>query len=316
MLRIDELSSDRYGELAALIGATSASWQPTVDEIAQMWSSEPKHVQGLHMLAYEGDAVVGYGGAANLRYEFESGRFNFQVRVLPTHRHRGIGQALAARLDTWLHERAPEELVAQTDGREDGERFALARGFVVIERRYEQRVSPSTFDASPGAIACRDAARSCAKQNVRLVTLETLRAEGFADLERKLYELHNVVMDDEPTNLVGEPMRFEDWCEQFLAPHDPAGAIIAMYTDQLVGLTIHWPESNVILIAATGTLAAWRGRGVAKALKLASVDYARSIGLPLRTMNNAANEPILRLNQLCGFERVATFSRWQRRPAF
>lgn len=52
---------------------------------------------------------------------------------------------------------------------------------------------------------------------------------------------------------------------------------------------------------------------MAKALKQATVDYSRRMGLPLRTMNNAANDPILRLNALCGFERAGTYTRWLRR---
>jgi GNAT superfamily N-acetyltransferase len=316
VLRFEPVSDQNFGDLAQVIGASSANWRPSIDEVVDEWGSEPSHVQGIHLLAYENDVAVGYGGVSNPRHEFVPGRFNFQVRVTRDNRHRGLGQSIAANLDDWLADRHPEELVAQTDGQSEGERFTRARGFAELERRYEQRLTPSAFDTSPGAAACVAAAERCRVGGVRLVTLDALRAEGAADLERRLYELDTEVIADEPSQLGHDPMRFVDWCSEFLSSRDPSGVIIAMYAEELVGLTVHWTETEAILIATTGVVVRWRGRGVAKALKLASVEHSRRLGLPLRTMNNAANEPILRLNALCGFERVATYTRWRRRPAF
>ncbi len=234
--------------------------------------------------------------------------------MIPSRRHDGIGRELASLLDDWLRDRDPEELVAQTDGDHDGQQFARIRGFHVVERRFEQRLSTEAFDASPGAVACQAATRRCVAEGIQITTLDALRAQGAADLERRLYELETDVMADEPTALGGDPMSFEDWVNEFLLGHDPKGALIAVCAYELIALSIHWKEPKAILIATTGVRACWRGRGVAKALKLASVDYARRVGLPLRTMNNAANEPILRLNETCGFERVAIFTRWLKRP--
>ena len=310
------VNDSNYADLAAVMGATSPNWHPTVEEVALQWSSEPSHVQGIHLLAYEDGELAGYGGAANSRYELVPGRFHLQVRVLPDRRHRGLGRAIASHLDAWLHDRSPEALVGQTDGRDEGERFARARGFAQIEQRHEQRLSPSAFDASPGAAGCLAATHRCAAEGVRITTLEALRASGVANLERRLYALDTEVMADEPTALAGQQVTFEAWVEEFLSDRDPSGVVVAMHADELIGLTIHWTESAAILIATTGVSAQWRGHGIAKALKLASVEHARRVGLPLRTMNNAANEPILELNKLCGFERVATFTRWQRSPAF
>ena len=316
VLRLDVVNSSNHGDLAAVICATSLNWHPTVREVAQQWSTEPSHVQGIHLLAYEDGVVVGYGGVANSRHELVPGRFHLQVRVLPGCRHRGIGREIASHLDAWLRDRSPEALVGQTDGQYEGESFARARGFVQLEQRHEQRLSPSAFDASPGAAACLAATHRCGAEGIRITTLEALRASGVADPERRLYELDTEVMADEPTALAGHQVIFEAWVEEFLSGRDPNGVLVAMRADELVGLTVHWTESAAILIATTGVSARWRGHGIAKALKLASVEHARRVGLPLRTMNNAANEPILQLNRLCGFERVATFTRWQRSPAF
>jgi mycothiol synthase len=313
VIRIEPLGNDRFAELAAILGTTSAAFRPLAEELAEEFATEPSYVQAIHLLAYESDRAVGYAAATNPRFDFLPRRFQVQVRVLPTHRHRGIGQSLAAELDGWLAGRDIEELVAQTDGQPEGERFAIARGFEEVERRYEQRLTPAVFDASTGASTCAAATTQCEAQGVRITTLADLRLTGRLEIERELYELDTSVMADEPTGLDGGALQYEDWCEQYLGGHDPAGVLIAMHTGQFVGLVVHWTETDSILVASTGVRSTWRGRGVAKALKLASVEYCRTVGLPLRTMNNAANEPILKLNALCGFERVATYTRWLRR---
>ncbi len=52
----------------------------------------------------------------------------------------------------------------------------------------------------------------------------------------------------------------------------------------------------------TGVLPAWRGRGIATALKLAGIRYAQSHNAQrLDTQNDAVNHPMIALNQKLGF---------------
>ena len=83
-------------------------------------------------LAYDGDVLV---GNATVRPPDESGTATVIVRILPEHRRRGLGSAYLA------HELAearslPSQRIetAVLASNEDGLAFALARGFVEVDR--------------------------------------------------------------------------------------------------------------------------------------------------------------------------------------
>jgi GNAT superfamily N-acetyltransferase len=61
-----------------------------------------------------------------------------------------------------------------------------------------------------------------------------------------------------------------------------------------------------LLNSMTGVAREWRGRGLARWLKLHTIRWALERGAPeLRTFNDAVNDAILGLNRSLGF-RVAT----------
>ena len=61
---------------------------------------------------------------------------------------------------------------------------------------------------------------------------------------------------------------------------------------------------DVLWVGFTGVRREVRGRGIATALKLESIRYAREQGYrEIRTMNNALNQSMLRINEALGFRR-------------
>ena len=57
----------------------------------------------------------------------------------------------------------------------------------------------------------------------------------------------------------------------------------------------------------TGTLAAYRGRGLARFAKTDSLRRLRELGIhTVATANDATNEPMLALNESLGFREVAS----------
>jgi mycothiol synthase len=132
------------------------------------------------------------------------------------------------------------------------------------------------------------------------------------NFDEELYSLHAEVMADKPTVIQGAAMPFEAWVATSLADRDLNGIIVAMHADEMIGLSMMWTESDALLVAATGVHRDWRGKGIARALKLIGVRYAKQQQLPMRTMNASGNKSIIKLNESLGFVRVAGFTNWQR----
>ncbi len=119
-------------------------------------------------------------------------------------------------------------------------------------------------------------------------------------------------MADEPGQLESTPVSFDAWRVDFIEGHDPAGVIMAMHDDKVVGLCIHWDEAGGLLIASTGVAREWRGLGIATAMKVAGIRYALHRGKTLRAYNSAENVAVLKINDTLGFVREATVKRWHR----
>ena len=67
-----------------------------------------------------------------------------------------------------------------------------------------------------------------------------------------------------------------------------------------LSLSLAWP--TVAMHDITGVRRAWRGRGIANALKAAEIAWAKQAGYEhLETQNEERNEPIRRLNERYGY---------------
>jgi GNAT superfamily N-acetyltransferase len=88
----------------------------------------------------------------------------------------------------------------------------------------------------------------------------------------------------------------------------PEATFIAVRGDEVVGYAkLHLSEARpaVAVLDLTGVKRAWRGRGVARALKAAEIAWAKRHGYErLETANELRNAPIRHLNETFGFEPI------------
>jgi GNAT superfamily N-acetyltransferase len=87
----------------------------------------------------------------------------------------------------------------------------------------------------------------------------------------------------------------------------PDATFIAVAGDQVVGyakLAISGSRGNVAWHDLTGVRRAWRGRGIAGALKRTQINWAKANGFrQLKTHNEERNEPVQRLNRRHGYRQ-------------
>lgn len=215
------------------------------------------------------------------------------VTVLSGQRRRGAGTRLYQETSRWARERGLERIeVPVVDDDPESLAYARRRGFV--EERREKGVVLDLTRVEPPTVQ--------PPEGVEIVTW----AER-PELARGMYEVACEAYPDIPGLDDDEMEPFEDWLS-----HDMQGSgdradatFVAVAGDETVGyakfsLTAARPVSAFHDL--TGVKRAWRGRGVARALKAAQIGWAKAKGFKeLQTRNDERNAPIRRLNAEFGY---------------
>jgi GNAT superfamily N-acetyltransferase len=218
------------------------------------------------------------------------------LTVLPEHRRRGLGNALYLEASAWLAERD----VHQIDGRvsEDDEEsiaFAKRRGFEEVERNRRMVLDLTALDPLP----------IDPPERIEIVTW----AERL-DLAPGIYEVACEAFPDVP-GVDDERMEpFKDWlAHEMQGSGDlPEATFLALAGSEVVGyskFSLTAAQPTTANHDMTGVKRAWRGRGIAGALKRAQIAWAKEQGYEqLATTNELRNEPIRRLNARLGYREA------------
>ena len=212
------------------------------------------------------------------------------ITVLPPARRHGVGTALYEAVSAWARERGLATL--DTFAREEdpvGVDYALRRGFVEQSREAGLELRLEGI----GAPAVEP------PEGVEIVTL-TERA----DLANPLYDVALESFPDIPGAEDDERRPLEHWVQHHLyAPGHETW--IAVAQDEPVGyamLRISAARPGHAIHAMTGVKRAWRGRGIASALKRAQIAWAIEHRLDLLdTTNEVRNASMRRVNEKLGY---------------
>ena len=225
--------------------------------------------------------------------------------VVPERRREGIGGALFAALSGWARARGAAEVESWIDDVEEaGLAFARTLGFVEISR--ELKVALELHDHDPPPVD--------PPPGIEIVTW----AER-PDAARGMYEVYVEAEPDIPGNEGDEPATFEEWLEQHMSGSgdQPEWTFVARAGDEVVGyakFSLTEAQPGIAFHDLTGVKRAWRGRGIAGALKRTQIAWAKENGYArVVTKNEERNEPIRRLNERLGY-RPALGRRLMRGP--
>jgi len=128
-----------------------------------------------------------------------------------------------------------------------------------------------------------------------------------ADATEGMYEVAKEAYPDIPGEEDAEMEPFEQWLSMDMqgAGDRPEATFVAFAGDEIVAyakLSLSLARPTVAMHDITGVKRAWRGRGIAGALKAAEIAWAKENGyVRLETQNEERNEPIRRLNQRHGY---------------
>jgi GNAT superfamily N-acetyltransferase len=181
-------------------------------------------------------------------------------------------------------------------------------------RGWESRLEVAAFD--PSRFQAQQ--EQFAEGQIQIRTLAELANDS--DRDRKLYELETELDQDVPTTDTLTPRPFEEWQKRsFENPWLlPDAWFIALDGDQYVGYScLYRSQSGPRLeTGLTGVLRPSRRRGIALALKLRALEYARAVGSPeIRTWNATTNQGMLAINGALGFVRQPAWIDYEKRLA-
>ena len=227
------------------------------------------------------------------------------VAVLPDARRNGVASHVYARVCEWACERGLATLETRVN-EDDPESLAFVerRGFHEYARNGRLILDLRSATAPPADPPAG-------------IEITTLSARP--ELARGMYEVAQEAFPDIPGQ--------EDWVappfEHYLAHHirgptyPPEATFVALAAGEVVAYAkfrISEARPGVAIHHMTAVKRAWRGRGVAGALKRTQLAWAKEHGFAeLETDNETRNEPIRRLNERLGY-RPAPGHIYLRRP--
>lgn len=247
--------------------------------------------------------IAGTGGQAE---------FSLDLGVDPAYQGAGLGHRLYQMLMDALVALRPAALYADTrENRPLAVSFLERRGFVEVMRLRESYLDLLTYE--PGRHA--GAIRRLLDQGIHICSARDLA--GHPDWARHLYDLDQEVKADIPaaTPFVRDP--FETWVTRFTASpgYLPDGYLVAQDGERCVGQTVLWRDGvhGHLSTGTTGVLRAYRRRGIALALKAASLQFAQNAGfVAVRTHNATRNDGMLAINDRLGFQAKPAWVRFRK----
>lgn len=208
-------------------------------------------------------------------------------------RGRGVGTGLYRAVSEWARGRELEELEgAVKEGEDESLRWVERRGFAETTRDSLLILELGEVQALP----------------VDPPTgIEIVSWAGRPELTEGMYEVACEAYPDIPGNEDDVMESLDEWLtHDMTGPGDfPEATFVALAGDEVVGwakFSLTRAQPTMAWHDVTGVKRAWRGRGIAGALKRAEIAWAKAQGYErLQTMNEERTAPIRKLNERYGY---------------
>lgn len=293
-------------DYAAYVAIRNAIWphHPTTVEEAQHWdrTRDPAYEYHSFKILCDGK-VVGICVWLEPWWAARPGKYYIEILIHPDYERQGMGSAAYEFLMAELDERDPVILESQT--REDkphAVRFLEQRGFKLDMRLPRSELEVASFD-----FECFAALRGRMHAlGVQITTLAELQRED-SEWQRKMWDLDWELAQDVPSTDPFTRQPFDVFVERTLgAPNFlPDAQFIAIDDGRWVGMSALWKslgDPKRLHTGFTGVARTHRRKGVATAMKVEAIRFARVYGAEIIDTDNEENNPMYQLNLQLGFQ--------------
>ncbi|MED4782767.1 GNAT family N-acetyltransferase [Brevibacillus choshinensis] len=248
----------------------------------------------------ETKAVIGYAQIWRAPWT-PPGCLSSLFYVEPEHRGQGVGTALLSHLIQWAKQQQADIVMSELkDWIPHSLAFIAKHDFTVDAHVFELHVDLDTFDAPEMEVMLS----SLEQSGITFFTLADLSPIQEQSME-KLYHLYAETLKDNPGH-VGELLKLDEWRREAFPQDscDPELVFIAADGERFIGVTtvFHTDQPSIKYTDYTGVAQDYRGRGIARALKLLSIHAAKKLGArTLSTETEAKNSPMQAVNRKLGY---------------
>ncbi|TKK83528.1 GNAT family N-acetyltransferase [Kribbella jiaozuonensis] len=243
----------------------------------------------LPLVAERDGEIIAWGSAGLTVWTSEPGESELTVFVHPDHRKQGIGSQLAERLHQHLTEVGAVRV--RSFVHPDGLEFARNLGYDGTRQMHFAGVELTSLPEQPE-------------------TPDGIELRSFDEVDpRAAYTADTITALDEPTDAPMDSIEYDRWLEEIWnSPSmDKSLSVAAMAGDEVAAFTIVETDGDRMWSGMTGTIPAYRGRGLAKLVKSVALRRAAASGITSAyTSNDDANGPMLAINNWLGYRRVQT----------
>jgi mycothiol synthase len=231
------------------------------------------------------------------------------VSVARAARGNGIGSALLAEIEEEARtRRAPRLLGGANAAHPDSLAWTERRGFREIGRRIESYVELASFDPSAWNDKVRDVKRSGITLRTFAEVMDPLDAAGRESFSRALFDAQGPMWEDIPFATPTEPWPYERFRQLAFESGQlmTDTSVLAYDGDTIAGFTQTAKRQDKDAYTwMTGTGRAYRGRGIATALKVEALTLAKGKGLrAMLTTNDEPNKAMRGINARLGYQML------------
>lgn len=239
-----------------------------------------------------------------------SPRYFVWVVVVAEHRRRGIGRLLMNEVLEYAAAAGATKLIVRVD---DTHAAALAFcerfDFKPYLHMVNLELDLNNWDDS----AFESTSDSVTAAGIRFKTYADY--ENNASNQERLYTLNKALSATVPREEPQTFVDFETYVEYQLSskncPHN--GIYLAVDGDQWIGMSQISLHESFAFVEMTGVLPAYRGCGVAQALKHLTLQFAQHNHRQIvKTFNDVSNAPMIAVNEKIGFRRGQSFYQMRR----
>jgi GNAT superfamily N-acetyltransferase len=249
---------------------------------------------------------IGHASAEHPRWDMQPERYGtVGGDVIPSERGPATLGHLLGEMEKVV-EAAGARILGAYAYEDDALRIKTIEGRGYAEDRRSRRWELDLAGNRDKLLAMTEASRvRMRKEGVRILTLAE---DDDPDVIAKVWRLSEEAGDDVPTTEPRVPEELAAYTRWVKAPEIHNDRFwIARVEGDVVGVSVlgYPPARGVVGTEWTATARSVRGRGIARALKCETLAQAIALGVDrVRTGNDAANEPILHINETMGYHLI------------